>query len=130
MALGSFMGLTFSVSDRRILTPSSINGSTGGDWATHDVVGGKTHSQFTGPKLKSYQVDILLRAQDGVRPRSTLAILQSAAESGTVDYFVIGGSPLSPHPFKLVEVSDEWDSVITGGALIECSVSLKIEEYV
>lgn len=130
MALGSFMGLTFSVSDKRILTPNSINGSTGGDWATHDVVGGKTHSQFTGPKLKSYQVDILLRAQDGIRPRSTLAILQSAAESGVVDYFVIGGSPLSPHPFKLVEVSDEWDSVITGGALIECSVSLKIEEYV
>ena len=130
MTLGSIMGLTFSVSDRRILTPNSVSGSTGGDWSAHDVVSGKSRSQFAGPKLKSYQIDILLRAQDGVRPRSTLAFLQSAAESGMVDYFVIGGSPLSPHPFKLVEVSDEWDSVITGGALVECSVSLKIEEYV
>lgn len=130
MALGSFMGLIFSVSDKRILTPSSVKGSTGGDWSAHDVVSGKTRSQFAGPKLKGYQIDILLRAQDGVRPRRTLTILQSAAESGMVDYFIIGGSPLSPHPFKLLEVSDEWDSVISGGALVECSVSLKIEEYI
>ena len=82
-----------------------------------------------GPKLKSYQFDIILRAQDGVNPRSTLKYFQKAAEKGYVDYFVLGGSPLSSNQFKLVSVSDEWDAVISGGVLIECKVSLEIEEY-
>ena len=30
---------------------------------------------------------------------------------------------------KLVSVSDSWDAVLSGGVLIECRVSLQIEEY-
>ena len=52
-----------------------------------------------------------------------------AAENGYVDWFIIGSAPLSPYPFKLVSVSDSWDAVISGGALVECKVSLNIEEY-
>ena len=71
----------------------------------------------------------LLRSQDGVSPRSTLDYFQRAAESQMVDWFIIGGRPISDNPFKLVSVSDEWDTVLNGGALIECRVSLNIEEY-
>ena len=46
-----------------------------------------------------------------------------------VDWFIIGGRPISDNPFKLVSVSDEWDTVLNGGALIECRVSLTIGEY-
>lgn len=129
MALGSYLGMVFTVSNRRILTPSGLKGSTGGEWAVHDVVGRKSRSQFVAPKLKSYQFDILLRAQDGVNPRSTLRHFQMAAENGYADWFIIGSAPLSPYPFKLVSVSDSWDAVISGGALVECKVSLNIEEY-
>ena len=129
MALGSFLGKVFTVSDRRIFTPSNFKGSTGGEWATHDIIGNKSRSQFVAPKLKSYQMDILLRAQDGVNPRSTLEFFQEAAESGMVDHFIVGDAPISPNPFKLVSVSDEWDAVISGGLLISCKVSLDIEEY-
>lgn len=129
MALGSYLGMVFSVSNRRIFTPSNVKGNTGGEWAVHDVIGRKSRSQFVAPKLKSYQFDILLRAQDGVNPRSTLRSFQMAAENGYVDWFIIGDAPLSPYPFKLVSVSDTWDAVISGGVLIECKVSLQIEEY-
>lgn len=129
MAIGSFMGKVFTVSDKKIFTPVGLKGNTGGDWAVHELIGRKSRSQFVGPKIKSYQFDILLRAQDGVDPRSTVRFFQKAAESGRVDWFVIGGSPLSSHPFKLVSVSDEWDAVISGGVLTECRISLQIEEY-
>ena len=72
MAIGSFMGRVFTVSHTKIFTPSNLKGSTGSDWATHEVVGGKARSEWVGPKLKSYTFDLLLRAQDGVPPRSTL----------------------------------------------------------
>jgi hypothetical protein len=129
MAVGSFMGRAFTVSNQRVFTPNKLKGSTGGDWAVHDVIGRKSRSQFIGPQLKSYQFELLLRAQDGVNPRSTLRHFQEMAESGYTDWFILGGSPLSPHPFKLVSVSDEWDAVISGGVLVECKVSLQIEEY-
>ena len=129
MAVGSYMGLVFTVSQQKVLTPSNLQGSAGSDWANHEIIGRKAKSQWIGPKLKSYSMDILLRAQDGVAPRWTLERLQQAAERKTVDWFIIGGRPLSPNPFKLVSISDEWDAVLGGGALVECKVSLNIEEY-
>ena len=75
MAIGSFMGRTFTVSDRRIFTPSNLKGQSGSDWATHDRTGAKARSQWIAPKLKSYSFDLLLRAQDGASPRSTLEAL-------------------------------------------------------
>ncbi len=127
--VGSFMGRVFTVSSRKIFTPSNLKGSAGSNWVSHDIIGRKARSQWVGPKLKSYTMDILLRAQDGVSPRSTLDFFQRVAESQQVDWFVIGGRPISDNPFRLVSVSDEWDAVLNGGALIECKVSLTIEEY-
>ena len=129
MAVGSFMGRVFTVSDSRIFTPSGLRGSSGSDWATHELIGEKARSQWVGPKLRSYTFDILLRAQDGVAPRSTLEYLQRIAESDKVDWFVVGGVPLSPHPFRLVNITDEWDVVLNDGVLIACKVGITIEEY-
>lgn len=129
MAVGTFMGMVFTVSQQKLLTPSNFKGSTGSDWATHDVVGGKSRSEWTGPKLKSYSFDLLLRAQDGVPPRATLSVLQQRAESCATDYFVIGGRPLSSFPFKITDISEEWGAVLAGGEMIECKVSLTVEEY-
>lgn len=129
MAVGSYMGRVFTVSDKEIFTPSSLSGSTGSDWATHEIIGKKAKSQWLGPKLKKYDLEILLRAQDGVNPRSTLEYFQGIAESQKVDWFIIGGRPLSPNPFRLVSITDEWDAVLNGGILVECKVGLSIEEY-
>lgn len=46
MAIGSFMGRVFTVSHTKIFTPSNLKGSTGSDWATHEVVGGKARSEW------------------------------------------------------------------------------------
>lgn len=103
--------------------------STGSDWAAHELIGEKARSQWVGPKLRSYTFDILLRAQDGVAPRSTLEYFQRIAESDRVDWFVVGGKPLSPHPFRLVSITDEWDAVLNDGVMISCKVGMTIEEY-
>jgi len=129
MVTGSYMGRAFTVSSWRILTPSDLKGKTGSDWALHETVGHKARSQYLAPKLKSYALDLLLRAQDGVSPRSTLTHFQRMSEAGMADWFVIGGRPLSPYPFKITSVSDEWSAVLNGGVLVECTVSLTIEEY-
>lgn len=130
MAIGSYMGQVFQVSEQKIFTPSRLQGSTGSDWVSHEVFGGKAKSQWLGPKRRTYTMEITLRWQDGVNPRQTLEVFQQAAESDQVDWVVIGSKPLSEHPFQLVEVSDAWDVVLGSGKLLACSVTLKLEEYV
>lgn len=123
------MGCTFTVSDMKILTPSNLKGQTGSEWASHSRTGAKARSQWVAPKLKSYTLDLMLRAQDGVKPRATLEKLQQASESAKADYFIIGQKPLSSLPFKILSMTDSWDVILSGGELSQCTVSLTIEEY-
>ena len=123
------MGQTFTVSDCRILTPSKLSGQSGSDWAVHNRTGQKARSQWIAPKLRKYTYDLVLRAQDGVPPRETLEYLRRMAESNKADWFIVGGTPISPHPFKITDMSEEWAVVLAGGKMVECSVSITIEEY-
>lgn len=129
MAVGSYMGQTFTVSDGKVYTIKSLSGSAGADYAIHERAGQKARSQYLGPKLRSYKAEILLRAQDGVNPRKEIDFFKKKAEAGEADYFIIGGKPLSEHMLKLTDVSEEWDAVILNGVLIECSLTLGLEEY-
>lgn len=129
MAIGSFMGKTFTVSDKRILTPNNLQGQSGSEWAIHSRTGEKARSQWIAPKLRKYSFDLLLRAQDGVNPRGTMEHFQKMAEQPVADFFVIGGTPLSNNPFKITEMGDAWNTIIRDGVMIECKVTMTIEEY-
>lgn len=126
--IGSFMGVTFTVSDKQILTINGLAGTTGGDFASHDRTMQKARGQFIAPKLKTYKFDIRLRAQDGNDPRRTLEHLQGATERGDKDYLIIGSRPISDQQFLIKELSDAWDAVILNGILTECTISLSLEE--
>ena len=127
--IGTLGAVVFSVSDKRILTPTGISGTSGSDWGSHEVVHGKVRSEWIGPKCRTYKFDMLLRAQDGVPPRRTLNELQRMAESANAYYFVVGGQPMADNPFRITALSDEWGAVLYGGQLIECRVSIELEEY-
>lgn len=129
MAVGCYGGIVFSVSDKRILAMENLKGSAGSDWATHGTYLGKERSQYIGPKLKKYKFDITLNGLYGVRPRRTLRLLQEMAEAGVVHWFIVGNAPVGIHPYKLTDVSDSWDNVLNGGELVECKVSITLEEY-
>lgn len=127
--IGYFMGKKFKVNDRKIFTINNLSGKSGSDWAVHEMSAGRNRSQYVAPKLRSYTFDILLRAQDGVNPRKTMEYFRKCSEQGKVDYFIVGGKPLSSNPFKITDVSEEWNTVLHNGILAESKISLTIEEY-
>lgn len=129
MPIGSFGDVVFTVSNDKILTFSGLSGSSGADWATHDIVGGKPKSQYIGPKLRKYDLEIELNAQYGVRPRAMLERLQAMAEGSAVHHLIVGNAPLARNPFKLTEVSDEWETIMNRGELVRCKVKITVEEY-
>ena len=127
--IGTMFGLVFEVTNTKLLTFRELSGSAGADWASHDIIGRKPMAQWTGPKARKYSCTVVLMAQYGVRPRATLEQLQRYAESGAVDWFVVGGAPLTPNQMKLNSVSDTWDVVLNRGELMQCTVKLELEEY-
>ena len=129
MYVGTYGDIVFNVSHLQVLTPSNISGSTGADWADHEVLSSKTKSQYLGPQLRSYQMDIQLSSSFGVAPRTALDRLHEMSENGEVHYLIIGLAPLSMNKFAIESISDTWDVVGRMGVLMECKVSLTFREY-
>lgn len=127
--IGTLGDIVFEVSDKTVRTLKNLQGEAGSDWGSHDVVHGKPRSEWIGPKNRTYNFDMQLRAQDGVPPRRTLNQLQKMAESANAYYFVLGGQPMADNPFKVLTSSDAWDVILKDGKLIACTVSVKLEEY-
>lgn len=128
MAIGTFGPLVFEVSSNKVFAPK-ITRSAGSNWAMHDLVSGKAKSQYLGAALKSGSLDITLRAELGVRPRAMLETIAALAEGRNVYALVIGGRPLADNPFKIMDVSETWGEMYSGGELAAASVSIKFEEY-
>ena len=109
---------------------SNFKGTTGANWAEHEVLGGKARAEYLSPKLREYTFDILLDAALGVNPRKMLNRLTEMSENGEIHYLIIGFAPVSQNKFRVTEISDSWDSVIKHGLLMQCKVSLTIKEYI
>lgn len=130
MAVGTFGGIVFSVSDDMILTPSNFTQTIGSNWAVHDNIGGKQKSEYMGPALRVLNFDMKISAELGVRPRKMLQKLEKMAEGSEAHMLVIGGKPVGENPWRLVSLSEEWGTVLNRGELISASVSVSLEEYV
>ena len=112
MYVGIFGDVIFSVGHLRVLTPSNFKGTTGANWAEHEVLGGKARAEYLSPKLREYTFDILLDAALGVNPRKMLNRLTEMSENGEIHYLIIGFAPVSQNKVRVTEISDSWDSVI------------------
>ena len=128
--IGSFGSVVFQTSDRKILTPRGIQQTTGSSWALHNVVGGKQKAEYTGQTLRTISFEITLSAELGVRPRKTLEQLERMAEGREAYLLVIGGRPIGENPWRLVSLSETWDTVLNRGELVSAKASLNLEEYV
>ena len=74
--IGSFGGIVFQTSDRKVLTPRGMQQTAGSSWALHDNFGGKQKAEYTGQALRTLSFEITLSAELGVRPRKTLEQLE------------------------------------------------------
>lgn len=139
MAIGSFMGRVFTVSHTKIFTPSNLKGSTGSDWATHEVVGGKdTKECYDGVTYTT--ITALFRAYDSwaesVADHSAflLANKRYAAVVGERDYkaackaIKAAGYATDPgYPQKLIGLIEKYGlTVYDGKAEQEDKTSMNI----
>ena len=130
MVIGNWgTAIVFRVSEKQTLTFQSLNRTVGAEWATHSRIGLKDQSEFLRPKLQKITFSVRLDATLGVRPRATLDHLAELVERGAVNTMVVGGKRVGRHRWKITDVSEAWDTVLTGGELVTATVNLTMEEY-
>ena len=131
MAIGNWGAeIIFTVSDRKVLTFNDLNHSVGSAWATHSRIGLKDQAEYLRPNLQKLSFTITLDANLGVRPRATLELLERHAELGSVFPFVVGGRRIGRHSWRMTEVSESWENILSRGELVQAKVNVTMEEYV
>lgn len=122
--------LVFSTSDQRILSFHGFSQRVSGRWSSHAIIGDKPHKEYNGPGERKISFKMTLDALHGVKPRAMLEKLEEMAESGTVEYLVIGGRAIGSNQFYILEISENWDVIYNRGELAIATLSVTMEEYI
>lgn len=129
-SLGKFGNLiTFSVSDKKIMTFGSLKREGEGRWKEHALIGRKPRKQFLGPDNETVTITITLDARHGVKPRKTLENIISYRDKGKADYLIIKGQKVCSNKMVIVKTSDTWDEVWNRGELVRADIDITFEEY-
>ena len=128
--IGNFGKLiVFETSDSKVLNFNNFQKTVSANWGKHERIGKKPQSEFLNPQLQSITFTIVLNAQHGVRPRRTLESIENAIESGRVESLVIGAAKVGKNKWKITQMSETWDTILSHGELMKASLDLTLEEY-
>ena len=111
--IGSFAGISFSVSESRVQTFSEMTRETASRWNTHEVIGAKPKQEFLGPDLDSMSFSKRLR---------------QFCSDGEVDNLIIGGQNFGE--YLIESVSETYNVVNNRGEIVQASVDVSLKEYV
>ncbi len=127
--IGTMGDVTFSVSRRRVRTFQDFSRSGKVSLASHDVIGQKSDIEFTGLEPEEVNLDIQLRADNGVNPATELRKLREMRDKGKVFPVIIGGRPLSDNSWMIESLSEDVKFWTRGGRVQSANVSVKLKEY-
>ena len=131
MAIGSLGSLiTFETSDKKILTFTDFKREKTGRWGKHNRIGKKPKQQFLGADLDNITFTIILSAQHGVKPRTTMDNIGKYVENGTPAKLVIGTKQVGSNKFIISKMSEAWEIVWNKGEVVRAKVDITLEEYV
>lgn len=128
--IGSFGKLiVFETSDSRVLNFKDFQKTVSANWGKHERIGKKPLSEFLNPQLQGITFTVTLNAQHGVRPRKTLENIENAIESGRVESLVVGAGKVGKNKWKITQMSETWDTILSHGELMKATLNLTLEEY-
>ncbi|AMW99305.1 phage tail protein [Rummeliibacillus stabekisii] len=128
--LGSFAGITFVVSRKKILTFSELKRDDVARWTDHEVLNGKSISEFLGPGLSAISLKIELRKSLGIsNPYSQLSKLRKFASNGKTSAFILGKNTISNGKFKIESIGQEFEEIAPNGEVLTISVDLTLKEF-
>lgn len=121
--------IVFSVDDKKIFAPSSLERTGSARWANHEIIGQKSKSEFLGPGTDQIQIEIILDVTLGVKPSAIIEKLKKAKDTGKVNPLIIGSNRFGKYKWAIVDMTDKWETTYAKGQLVRAKVSLTFKEY-
>lgn len=127
---GSFgKEISFTVSDKKILTFKELQREGSARWKKHEYVGRKPRMQFLGPDADTISLTITLDARHGVKPRRTIEKINAYRDTGKADYLIVKGKKVAKNKLVITKTSDVWDEVWNRGELVRATMEITLQEY-
>lgn len=129
MNIGSYGGMIFQVSNKKIYTFNNLKRTRNAEWKEHTRYGQKPLSQFIAPGLETISIDIHLDATLGIKPKTIMDKWGTLLETGYHDIFVIGGEQIGKYEWKIESISEAWNVILNKGELVSADLSITMSEY-
>lgn len=127
--IGSFGGVTFEISSKKVLTFDDFSRSGSARWTNHDINLKKPMPEFLGPGQESISIKIVLHAMNGVNPEAELKKLRSFRDTGKVASFILGTKPITSGYWYIEDIKETHRNITSKGAPITIEASLTLQEY-
>lgn len=127
--IGSFGGVSFIVSKKKIITLNGVKRDFAYSWATHERRLAKPLPEFTGPGQETLTYQIVLKRTLGETPYQTMKKLESFAKNGKVSAFMVGTKMISGNHFYIESISEGLESIDHRGVINSITADLTLKEY-
>jgi phage protein U len=127
--VGSFGGVAFEVSTKKVLTFSDFSRSGSSRWSVHDIHLKKPMPEFLGPGQETISFKIKLHALYGVNPETELNKLRAFRDTGKVSSFILGTKPISSSYWYIDDISEGYKTIDGKGRVISVEATITLKEY-
>lgn len=128
--IGSFGGVAFEVSSKKVLTPSEIKRSEQTRWQVHETIGTKPLPEFIGRGQETVSFHLVLKTSLGVSPISAFQKLRTLQDEGKTSSFMLGKRMISGHPFYIEDIQETYRHIDNSGNIHTIEADLTLKEYV
>lgn len=127
--IGSFGGVSFTVSRKKVLTLTDLKRDETVRWQTHDAIMQKPIPEYLGPGQENLQFKILLKRNLGVNAYHTINILRHYQHYGKVGPFMLGKEMISGNYFYIESISEAYEKIDNNGVIHSIGVDITLKEY-
>lgn len=125
--IGSFAGISFVVSSKKVLTFNDMRRSETARWATHEVMNRKPLAEFLGPGQESISFRVVFKSTLNVDPFRTFKKFRKFQNEGKVGALMIGKKTIANSKFYIEDLQEAYRHIDNKGVIhtIECDVTIK-----
>lgn len=129
MRIGSFLGISFRVTESTYRTLESLSWSASGKWATHQRHMKKDLPERTGSDLQSASFDMFLSAYLGVDPLKLFKRMVRMSEQGRAGSLIVGRKRIGSSRWVIKSCKMDASQYDGHGGILSAKVAVTLQEY-
>lgn len=127
--IGTFAGLTFSVSDNTVKTFDDMKWDFSAKYATHDRHIQADLLEYLGPEIEGISFSMIFSVFLGTNPLNEIKKLRTIIRNGTTDRLVIGGKVYGSYKWVMQKGSVDLERYDGKGNLWAAKIKVTMKEY-